>query len=129
MMIRIVKLGFAPEKVDTFRELFDQKWSLIRHFPGCLHLELWQEPEKGNVFFTYSHWESPEALENYRSSTVFREIWATIKVMFNTKPEAWTVQNQILPAPETLEVPVSNSRDKAFQLQDTTPSPLLSAKS
>jgi autoinducer 2-degrading protein len=95
MMIRIVKLDFHLDQVDLFREIFATHQSLIRQFPGCLHLELWQEPNPGNIFFTYSHWESPEALELYRRSPLFREIWTTIKVMFHTKPEAWTVKKMV----------------------------------
>ncbi|MBC9934408.1 putative quinol monooxygenase [Chitinophaga qingshengii] len=91
MINRLVKMEFAPDKVNSFRELFSRQQLLIRQFPGCLHLELWEHPASGNTFFTFSKWESETALENYRQSDLFRETWAATKVLFNAKPAAWTV--------------------------------------
>ncbi|MFZ0490789.1 MAG: antibiotic biosynthesis monooxygenase, partial [Salegentibacter sp.] len=31
------------------------------------------------------------ALENYRNSELFKEVWAKTKVFFNDRPEAWSV--------------------------------------
>ncbi|UYQ95808.1 antibiotic biosynthesis monooxygenase [Chitinophaga horti] len=92
MILRIVKMTFQPESITTFTSLFDKQKSAIRHFPGCTHLELWNELEAPHVFFTYSHWENPEALENYRNSELFRETWAATKILFAGKPEAWSVR-------------------------------------
>lgn len=91
MINRIVKMEFDPARVDTFRELFDRQKEQIRHFPGCRHLELWEDPTSGNTFFTFSQWDSAEALENYRHSDLFRETWAATKVLFNARPQAWSV--------------------------------------
>ena len=41
---------------------------------------------------TYSHWNGPEDLENYRTSETFGKIWPTIKPWFAEKPEAWSVE-------------------------------------
>ncbi len=49
----------------------------------------------GPVLFTYSHWESEAALETYRHSELFAEVWAATKVLFNAKPEAWSVQRKM----------------------------------
>jgi autoinducer 2-degrading protein len=95
MINRIVKMEFDPEKVTTFRALFTQQQLLIRHFPGCLHLELWEHPASGNTWFTFSQWESEAALDKYRQSDLFRETWAATKVLFNAKPAAWTVQTAV----------------------------------
>ncbi|SKD09717.1 Antibiotic biosynthesis monooxygenase [Chitinophaga ginsengisegetis] len=92
MINRIVKMEFDPEKVNTFRELFAKQQELIRNFPGCLHLELWEHAASGNTWFTFSQWESETALEKYRQSPLFRETWAATKALFNAKPAAWTVQ-------------------------------------
>lgn len=91
MINRIVKMEFDPEKVNTFRELFSKQQNLIRHFPGCLHLELWEHAASGNTWFTFSQWESEAALEQYRQSDLFRETWTATKALFNGKPAAWTV--------------------------------------
>ncbi|MGO4292689.1 putative quinol monooxygenase [Chitinophaga sp. RAB17] len=95
MINRIVKMEFDPEKVNSFRALFSQQQQLIRHFPGCTHLELWEHPASGNTWFTFSQWESEAALEKYRESDLFRETWAATKVLFNAKPAAWTVQTAV----------------------------------
>lgn len=93
MILRIVKMSFDPAKVQDFINLFTKQRSLIRNFPGCSHLELWESVKDGDgVMFTYSHWESEAALEVYRHSDLFAETWAATKVLFNAKPEAWSVQ-------------------------------------
>ncbi|MDQ0106581.1 quinol monooxygenase YgiN [Chitinophaga terrae (ex Kim and Jung 2007)] len=95
MINRIVKMEFQPDKVTEFRELFAQQQTLIRNFPGCLHLELWEHESSGNTWFTFSQWTSEEALENYRQSDLFRQTWAATKVLFNAKPAAWTVNKRV----------------------------------
>ncbi len=68
MIVRIVQMTFRQEEVNTFTTLFNERKELIRHFAGCTHLELWQDKNTPNVFFTYSHWESETALDHYRFS-------------------------------------------------------------
>lgn len=94
MIIRIVKMTFRPEEVETFRTLFAAKKQLIRGFAGCAHLELWQDAQDAAIFFTYSHWESEEALNRYRFSELFKEVWSDTKALFAAKAEAWSVNRQ-----------------------------------
>jgi quinol monooxygenase YgiN len=97
MIIRIVKMTFAPQHVADFEQLFDRIKTQIRNFPGCMHLELLADLDNPNVFFTYSHWRSKEDLEKYRHSTLFAEVWPRTKVLFGDKPEAWSItQKHIL---------------------------------
>jgi len=92
MIKRIVKMTFAPERVADFQAIFNASSPLIRAFPGCRHLELWQSlPPNDNVLFTFSHWDSEEALNHYRQSELFISTWARTKVLFAGKAEAWTV--------------------------------------
>lgn len=91
MLVRIVKLGFAEEHIDTFLSDFETHKEKIRHFEGCLFLELYRDKNNPHIFFTYSHWKAEENLENYRHSDTFKAIWSKTKPMFNTKPEAWSV--------------------------------------
>ena len=91
MIIRIVKMTFQPERVQDFKDNFDKHKESIRNFEGCLHLELLQELDKDNVYFTYSWWQSPKDLENYRKSELFGSVWAFTKSLFADKPEAWSV--------------------------------------
>ena len=91
MIIRIVKMTFMPEKVETFLEVFHASKQFIRSMPGCNHLELLNDINSPNIFFTYSYWENETALENYRNSTLFNEVWSYTKTLFSDKPEAWSV--------------------------------------
>ena len=92
MIIRIVKMIFREEEIESFRSLFDERKSLIRNFEGCTHLELWQDKTYPNVFFTYSWWDSEEHLNAYRDSHFFDDTWKLTKQKFSAKPEAWTVE-------------------------------------
>ena len=94
MLVRIVKLTFKKENIFSFEKLFEETKQQIRGFKGCTFLELYQEIENPKVFFTYSYWENPEALENYRNSAFFKSIWSKTKVLFDAKPEAWSVHKK-----------------------------------
>lgn len=93
MIKRIVKLGFKPEHIDAFKANFENNKLKIRAFEGCQYLELWQDKGDPSIFFTYSFWDNEEALNNYRHSSLFKEIWAKTKILFNQKPEAWSVNS------------------------------------
>lgn len=84
-------MTFEDEKVGDFLNVFAESKNAIRHFPGCHHLELWRDRSRRNIFFTYSFWESETALNNYRNSELFKNTWSRTKVLFATKPEAWSV--------------------------------------
>lgn len=99
-MIRIVKLTIDPAKAGEFEALFEQRIGLIRNFPGCSHLELWKgQQEPGSVYFTYSIWESTAALDVYRHSDFFADTWSILKKWFAGKPEAWSMEEQMMVAP------------------------------
>ncbi len=91
MFIRIVKLSFNPEKIDAFLTNFEKNKKLIRNSKGCQLLELYRDKTNTNVFFTYSYWESEQDLENYKKTTLFKNVWANTKIYFNDKPKAWSV--------------------------------------
>lgn len=91
MFVRIVKMEFAPSEIENFRSLFQKNKEKIRHFRGCRFLELYQDKNNKNIFFTYSYWENEEALENYRHSSLFKQVWSETKNLFSGKPEAWSV--------------------------------------
>ncbi len=93
---RIVKLTFREDTVETFLTIFENSKERIRQFEGCQHLELWRDVRQQNVFFTYSFWDSEVALNNYRYSDLFRATWAKTKVLFDAKPEAWSIEVQAI---------------------------------
>lgn len=88
MLIRLVRMTFRPDALQRFEALFATAAPQIQAFPGCLHLDLWQDARYANVLTTYSHWSSPEALAAYRQSDFFRGTWAHTKPLFAAPPEA-----------------------------------------
>lgn len=97
MMKRIVKMTFDPEKVGDFKKVFNASCEKIRAFEGCEYLELWQDINQPNIFFTYSFWQGPEYLENYRQSELFKGVWSDTKKLFIAKPQAWSIEvNKVL---------------------------------
>ncbi|WP_111671437.1 putative quinol monooxygenase [Algoriphagus litoralis] len=90
MLIRVVRMTFRPESVVSFLENFESNKNLIRNFPGCQHLELWKDHNFENIFMTYSHWESEEALNQYRDSELFKTVWSFTKALFSEKPQAFS---------------------------------------
>lgn len=96
MIIRIVKMTFQPEKVNEFLEIFNESKQLIRNMPGCSHLELLNDTNSPNIFFTYSYWNSENDLNNYRNSEIFSKVWKSTKALFIAKAEAWSVEQKVV---------------------------------
>ncbi|UKM63739.1 antibiotic biosynthesis monooxygenase [Flavobacteriaceae bacterium GSB9] len=92
MLVRIVKMGFYKQNIEVFLDNFHKTKNEIRAFEGCSFLELYRDHNNPSVFFTYSYWESEEALENYRKSELFKRVWGKIKPLFSIRPEAWSVE-------------------------------------
>jgi autoinducer 2-degrading protein len=92
MLIRIVKMNFRPDKVEDFLHVFNQRKHLIAASEGCQGVELLRDIANPDIFFTYSRWNDETALENYRQSPLFNEVWDQVKKWFNDKPEAWSVR-------------------------------------
>lgn len=93
MLIRIVKMTFAPERTHDFIAAFNERKHLIGAFPGCNGVELLRDINNPSIFFTYSKWDTVEHLEAYRISELFTSTWAVVKPWFIAKPEAWSVES------------------------------------
>lgn len=94
MIIRIVKMTFTEQNVPAFLDLFDKTSNKIRNFPGCNHLELLRDVRNPNIFFTYSHWDSTDDLDNYRNSELFADVWGKTTVLFSEKAAAWSLKQE-----------------------------------
>lgn len=92
MIVRIVKMTFQPDKAAEFIEIFNSSKEKIKSQKGCLHLELWNDINDPSTFFTYSHWQTEDDLNNYRHSEVFANVWPRTKLLFSKTPEAWSVK-------------------------------------
>ena len=92
MLVRIVKLQFKEEKINDFLMHFETvKWK-VASFPGCKGMKLLQDIKNPCIIMTYSIWDNEEALENYKNSNLFTTIWLSIKIWFDAKAEAWSLQ-------------------------------------
>ncbi|GAA4807377.1 antibiotic biosynthesis monooxygenase family protein [Litoribaculum gwangyangense] len=98
MLVRIVKMGFYKQNVQSFLLNFNDTKKQIRNFEGCKFLELYRDAHDPTVFFTYSYWENEEALERYRKSELFNTVWSKTKPLFSKPAKAWSVEKL-----ETLE--------------------------
>ena len=88
MLLRTVRMTFAPARLGEFMDLFGHARDRIAAAPGCRHLELWQDARFPNVLTSFSRWDGPEALEAYRQSDLFRETWARTTPLFAAAPVA-----------------------------------------
>ena len=84
-------MSFNEIYIDAFKSVFNTHKESIRNFSGCSFLELYQDKNHQNIFFTYSYWNDETDLENYRASELFKNVWSKTKVLFNDKPQAWSV--------------------------------------
>jgi quinol monooxygenase YgiN len=98
MIIRIVKMTFAPEATDNFLQIFNESKHAIRSFPGCIHLELMEGIDEPGVLITFSKWMGQESLEAYRNSELFRTTWQRTKVLFIKPPLAFSMSPKELVA-------------------------------
>ena len=88
-------MSFDSKHISAFQEMFATKKTQIRNTKGCLLLELYQDKNNPEIFFTYSYWNSEQDLENYRNSSFFKATWQQTKRYFNAKPEAWSVDKKV----------------------------------
>ena len=91
MLFRIVRLPLAPAHVADFLTLFRAFESQIRHQPGCRHLELWQDADHPHTYCTYSHWDDAAALDAYRRSALFGQVWPATKRLLASPAQAFSV--------------------------------------
>lgn len=95
MIIRLVKLTLQKDKIDDFLVHFGQFKEAIRAAEGCQHLEVYQDKQHPEIFFTYSYWKDESFLEAYRHSTTFGQVWPYAKSLFAAPAEAWTVERKM----------------------------------
>lgn len=92
MITRIVKMVFQEDKTDIFKEFSKTIVNKIASSKGCHKVNILQDKNNKNTFFSYSLWDSEDDLNNYRSSELFIDIWSKTKVMFADKPLAWSTE-------------------------------------
>lgn len=91
MIIRLVKMGFKQEEIENFRSIFLTAKPLIEKMDGCIAVNLHQDLNSQETFFTISKWSDDWSLEKYRQSELFITTWKKVKPLFNKKAEAWSL--------------------------------------
>ena len=94
MLVRIVRMTFAPQHIEDFKTLFYDSQPKILGMPGCHKVELFRDWNEEHIFITYSHWDDQEALNHYRHSELFKEVWKRTKAMFADKPVAFSMKQE-----------------------------------
>jgi len=96
MIKRIVRMQFRKKKVPQFLEIFRENCEAIRAFEGCVYLELLQDAEDPETYFTLSVWQSVEALAAYRNSEIFKGTWKRTKKLFRKDAKVWSLTSYIV---------------------------------
>ena len=93
MIVRIVKMKFKKEKINDFIKFSKEIKPIIKEQTGCLFLDILQDVKDKEIFFTCSHWNNEDDLNNYKETDFFKNVWPKAKEWFAGKPEAWSLIN------------------------------------
>ena len=91
MLVRIVRLPLLAGREVDFLALFRQSETQIRAQPGCHHLALGQQADTPGTYCTISHWTDAVALDAYRRSALFGQVWPATKRLLAAPPEAFSI--------------------------------------
>lgn len=94
MIHRFVKLTFEEKYRQQFIEIFQEHRLKMLNQEICIQLDLLEDTKQNGLFFTHSIWQSEEALQAYRDSNYFNQIWSLVKPWFREKAEAWSLNSQ-----------------------------------
>ena len=92
MIVRLVRLKFAPEHVEAFLDFYARSEPAIRGQAGCLALSLLRETGDEAAFATWSTWRSGRDLQRYRRSPFFCDFWPAVKAMLREPAEAMSYE-------------------------------------
>ncbi|MCH1472398.1 MAG: antibiotic biosynthesis monooxygenase [Bacteroidia bacterium] len=91
MILRLVKMEFMSKNTSEFLTYFESINHKIKQMPGLVNLKLYQDVNNPNIIFTHSTWLNEEALENYKKSKLFGEVWPKTKKLFASEAFAWSL--------------------------------------
>lgn len=92
MIKRIVQMEILPGREGHFLDIFEEVRKDIRARAGCRGLEILRSELDGQLsIWTISLWDDEAALDQYRSSDLFKKTWSAVKPLFSGKARAWTL--------------------------------------
>ena len=89
--VLVSSVGTNDIKKGKFIQIFKKHKEDMAAHTECLELNGYQDRQFPNVLFTISRWTSQEALDHYRYSEYFRELWSRVKPLFAEKAEAHSI--------------------------------------
>lgn len=92
MITRIVKLHLDENKVADFIKIYQDSKSFIQNSSGNISVKLVHDIHHKNILFTISEWESEAALNDYRNTVFFANVWSKVKALLIAKTEAWSLE-------------------------------------
>lgn len=95
MITRIVKMNFRAEKCAEFEAIFSESQQKISSFKGCFGVKLWRDLHDSSTYFTYSHWDNLESIEEYKASDLFKSTWQKTKPLFSVPAQAWSLEEML----------------------------------
>ena len=81
--------------IDSYMALVQSVLDRIKNFKGCQSVNIFNDKDVPNRFFSYSTWESEEHLDAYRDSELFKITWSELKTFFKSPAQAWTVEDAL----------------------------------
>ncbi len=88
-------MSFKIEEINNFLQIFNESAALIKSSNGCYGVQLMQDANNPNIYFTLSKWQNEEYLNVYRSSELFKTTWSKVKPLFSERAEAWSLIDAI----------------------------------
>lgn len=85
-------MTFRKGEGEEFKKIFNASKKSIREMRGCIFLELLEDLNDADLFFTYSVWSSEDDLNRYRHSDLYKEIWPKTKALFAAEPEVHSMK-------------------------------------
>jgi len=93
MILRIVKMEVAPDKLEDFKRFMTNLSEEKIKQKGCVHHDFFSDKQYDNVYFQYTIWERTSDLKKYKSTPLFKEVVKTLSNLCLVAPYAWTVEN------------------------------------
>jgi len=90
-LLRIVRMEFTPEDALDFDAYFAAVRPAILEMEGCHQVICLAGTDRPGLRTTLSVWQSPDALERYRQSELFAQVWPKTKEKFVASPVAWSL--------------------------------------
>jgi heme-degrading monooxygenase HmoA len=87
-------MEFRDGETQNFERIFNAKKKDIAAMSGCQSVRLLGDINTPNIYMTYSIWENTDALENYRKSDLFKEVWSQTKMLFAAPAQAWSLEQK-----------------------------------